>query len=242
MRLLELRREINNMKKFLVCLMCCFGIFTLCSATSTVGDVYLNEFDIFVNGEYYSPNLPILNYQGRTYLPLNEFGSITSNSVNFSNNSIYVVPNDKDLFYIYKYLDDARDNITTMNECISQAMGDYLDTFYSGTGKDAAKSFLKAYNNAETKNSNLMNTKTTFTNLCLRQNILNQYSINEFYSDMDKLHEEYNDLERKISNGLNSNKLVDVTSTYGDALDILFDLQGQIDGLKKQIYNTIYDL
>lgn len=81
------------MKKFLVCLVCCFGIFTLCSATSTVGDVYLNEFDILVNEQSYSSALPILNYQGRTYLPLNEFGQLTKAEVKFQNNTIVVSPN-----------------------------------------------------------------------------------------------------------------------------------------------------
>jgi hypothetical protein len=219
---------------------------TTFNVIKTTYPVKINNQDI----SNFASGWPPFIYEDITYIPLTSYLVNALNlKLNFNNvegldlsAQFYDTSKEKDLFYAYKYLDDARDNITEMNEYISQAMGDYLDTFHSGSAKKAAESFITAYNEVEANNSNLMSKKTTFTDICLSRNILNQYEINEFYNDMEELHKEYNNMKRKISNGLNSKKLVDVTSTYGDTLDILFDLQKQIDGLKNKIYNTIYGL
>lgn len=60
------------------------------ASTLVTGDVYFSSYPIFVNGKYYSTTNPVLNYNGRTYLPLNELGSALGGSVTFNNNAIYV--------------------------------------------------------------------------------------------------------------------------------------------------------
>ena len=131
------------MKKFLVCLMCCLGIFTLCSATSTVGDVYLNEFDILVNGEEYSPTLPVLNYQGRTYLPLNEFGQLTKSEVKFENRTIIVNPNitNQVAFSLYAWCTELLEKTDTYTD-LRSTLGSYS---YTGVTDDSIYNSMKEH-------------------------------------------------------------------------------------------------
>jgi len=70
------------------------GIITTCGvsiASSLVtGDVYFSSYPIYLNGSYYTTTAPILNYNGRTYLPLNELGTALGSTVTFNNNTIYI--------------------------------------------------------------------------------------------------------------------------------------------------------
>lgn len=85
------------MKKFDLKSMC-IGIVTgsllfggIVGASTLITDnVYLNKYAVTVDGNAYTPNLPILNYAGSTYVPLKEFGTITGATVTFSNNTIVV--------------------------------------------------------------------------------------------------------------------------------------------------------
>lgn len=62
----------------------------LAFANNMVSDVYYSSFPITVNGQAYASEMPILSYQGRTYLPLREFGNATGVNVDFQNNTILV--------------------------------------------------------------------------------------------------------------------------------------------------------
>ena len=69
------------------------GVITTCgiglAANVAVNGVYFNQYPIYVNGSYYSPRDPALNYNGRTYLPLNEMGTLLGGDITFNNNAIY---------------------------------------------------------------------------------------------------------------------------------------------------------
>lgn len=87
--------------------------------SSMISDVFISQFPILVNGKSYSSQLPILNYQGRTYLPLREFGDATNINVDFRDNTIIIDNygfNNKiyflyDAFWIQKRLADIDKNI-----------------------------------------------------------------------------------------------------------------------------------
>jgi hypothetical protein len=64
--------------------------------STLVTEVYLSKFPVKVNDMAYSPIMPVLNYQGRTYLALREFATITDNTVDFSNNTILVNCSEKE--------------------------------------------------------------------------------------------------------------------------------------------------
>lgn len=70
------------------------GVITTCgigvAATVAVNGVYFSQYPMYVNGSYYSPINPALNYNGRTYLPLNEIGTLLGADISFNNNAIYV--------------------------------------------------------------------------------------------------------------------------------------------------------
>ena len=45
---------------------------------------------VTVNGKTYNADMPVLNYQGRTYLALRELGTVTGNEVDFVDNNIII--------------------------------------------------------------------------------------------------------------------------------------------------------
>ena len=53
-------------------------------------DVFISNFPISIDGQTYTPQMPVLNYQGRTYLPLREFGTATNNEIDFKDNTIII--------------------------------------------------------------------------------------------------------------------------------------------------------
>lgn len=60
------------------------------ASSLVAGDVYFSSYPIYLNGSYYAPTTPVLSYNGRTYLPLNELGTILGSTVTFNNNAIYI--------------------------------------------------------------------------------------------------------------------------------------------------------
>ena len=70
------------------------GVITTCgigvAATVAVNGVYFSQYPIYVNGSYYNPENPTLNYNGRTYLPLSEIGKLLGGEISFNNSVIYV--------------------------------------------------------------------------------------------------------------------------------------------------------
>lgn len=86
------------------------GIIATCgvsiASSLVVGDVYFSSYPIYLNGKYYTSTSPVLNYNGRTYLPLNELGTALGSSVIFNNNTIYINSNNYDNSYNNNYYDD----------------------------------------------------------------------------------------------------------------------------------------
>jgi len=81
-----------NLKSMLVGVIVGAGLFGGVVGASTLvsGDVYLSPFPIMANGKSYTATLPILNYNGSTYVPLKELATLTNTDVSFSNSTIYI--------------------------------------------------------------------------------------------------------------------------------------------------------
>lgn len=118
-----------------ICLTCGIGV----ASTVAVQNVYFSSFPIYVNGKYYSSTNPVLNYNGRTYLPLNEIGTALGGSVTFNNNTIYVSS------YGNSYVDSSGDrdkvyNFTqTSEEDISIEKGE-SEEYYVSLSRYGARS------------------------------------------------------------------------------------------------------
>lgn len=110
------------------------GVLATCgvsiASTLVAGDVYFSSFPIYVNGSYYTSSSPILNYNGRTYLPLNELGTVLGANVTFVNNAIYINTNSD--------LNDGNYE-TSKKEDIEIEKGE-SDTYYISLKKYGAKS------------------------------------------------------------------------------------------------------
>lgn len=110
------------------------GVLATCgvsiAATLVAGDVYFSSYPIYVNGSYYTSTSPILNYNGRTYLPLNELGTVLGSSVKFVNNAIYVNTNNN-------WNDDNYDELR--EEDFELEKGE-SDTYYISLAKYGARS------------------------------------------------------------------------------------------------------
>lgn len=61
--------------------------------TTQLKDVYLSPFKIILNGAEYSNEMPVLNYEGRTYLALRELGTVLGNNIDFIDDKVII--NDK---------------------------------------------------------------------------------------------------------------------------------------------------
>lgn len=59
-------------------------------ASEMLSNVYISQFPIQLNGQNYVAEMPVLNYQGRTYLALREFGTVTGNEIDFKDNTIII--------------------------------------------------------------------------------------------------------------------------------------------------------
>lgn len=120
------------MKKYLITLMVLFTIVgTLTFASSVVEDVYHSTFPITVNNQKYVSEMPILNYQGRTYLPLREFGNTTGVNVDFKDNTILIDTYKKDDMFVANtttyYVLSNLSSINENNEHLISLYYDFLD-------------------------------------------------------------------------------------------------------------------
>ena len=59
-------------------------------AGTLIKKVYFSGFPIYVDGEEYSSQNPILSYQDRTYMPLREFAEMLGVKVDFEDGKIYL--------------------------------------------------------------------------------------------------------------------------------------------------------
>ena len=77
------------MKKVLFLLICLVFILSICFAEQ-LQEVFVSVYPIKINGSDYTPQMPVLNYQGRTYLALREFGTATNNGIDFVDETILI--------------------------------------------------------------------------------------------------------------------------------------------------------
>lgn len=79
------------MKKFYLSFFIAFSMFsTIVYAGNLVKKVYFSPYPIKINGEEYSSEMPILQYQERTYVALREFSEMVDVEVEFINNEIII--------------------------------------------------------------------------------------------------------------------------------------------------------
>lgn len=85
------------MKKGLATLLVIVVLFATVFASSDTFTLVRSEYPIYINGsEFDTGDLPPLNYEGNTYLPLRKVAEATGNDVDFVNNQI-VLNNSKNL-------------------------------------------------------------------------------------------------------------------------------------------------
>lgn len=82
------------MKKFWLSF---FAVFTMISTVVYAGNlvkkVYFSPYPISIDGEEYYSEMPILQYQERTYVALREFSEMVGVEVDFANNQIIIKTN-----------------------------------------------------------------------------------------------------------------------------------------------------
>lgn len=123
------------------------------ASTLVTGEVYFSSFPIYVNGSYYTASSPLLNYNGRTYVPLNELGTMLGANVNFANNTIYLNSNNN-------YYDDYNnyyDSTQTYEEDLEIEL-DESEKYYVSLARYGARSAT-----VTTTNSCVKVNKTKFT-------------------------------------------------------------------------------
>ncbi len=82
----------------------------------------------------------MLNYQGKTYVPLSEFGGLTNSNVSFNNNTVFINSNNYDSYYNYPSYSQTNSREDMEIEV------DEKDTFYVNLNKYGAKSANISYN------------------------------------------------------------------------------------------------
>ena len=60
------------------------------ASTLVTGNVYFNPYKILLNGKEHITNLPILNYNDSTYVPLRELATLTGSKVDFKDSKIII--------------------------------------------------------------------------------------------------------------------------------------------------------
>lgn len=79
------------MKKIFVSFILLFAMFsTVAYAGNLVKKVYFSPYPILINGEEYSSEMPILQYQERTYVALREFSEMVDVHVDFKDDVIII--------------------------------------------------------------------------------------------------------------------------------------------------------
>lgn len=122
------------------------------TASTYLSGVYLNKYPIYANGNSYNPTLPLLNYQGRTYVPLSEFGTLTKSNVRFTNNTIYVESSDYNYNYNYNYNNTYNPNYNYKNNYSELDLEiNETETFYVNLNKYGAQNATINYNGSDIK-------------------------------------------------------------------------------------------
>ena len=91
------------MKKFWLSFFVVFSmISTVVCAGNLVKKVYFSPYPIKIDGEEYSSEMPILQYQERTYVALREFAEMVNVEVSFLNNQIIIKTSEEDIEIFYE--------------------------------------------------------------------------------------------------------------------------------------------
>lgn len=85
-------------------------------ASNTIADVYLNEFNLKVNGDDYTPSLPLLNYEGRTYIPLSNVAELSKLQLRFESPNIFITNQTPEVFYLYETMNTLKNCIVSISE------------------------------------------------------------------------------------------------------------------------------
>ena len=134
------------MKKFWLSFFVVFSmVSTIVYAGNLVKKVYFSQYPIKINGEEYSSEMPILQYQERTYVALREFAEMVDVKVDFINNEIIinsksneVKEEEKQIEQIYTEIENETENNEVKNKNV---------VYISKTGKKYHK--LSNCNSAE---------------------------------------------------------------------------------------------
>ena len=191
------------------------GVLVTCgvsiASTLVAGDVYFSSYPIYLNGNYYASTTPILNYNGRTYLPLNELGTAIGASVTFNNNAIYISS------YGNNYNDNYNNNYytQTIEEDIEIEKGE-SEEYYISLAKYGAKSATISGANSYVKVN-----KTKFTasgDLRLTGSKVGDATIRITYNtgDVEKLYVEVLEDEEEYEDEVN----MEVGDTYKVHIDL----------------------
>lgn len=80
----------KEIKGFILGSICTLILTGLVYGSTQIANVYLSPFSIKLDGNKYNSEMPVLNYQGRTYLALRELGTVLGNEIDFKNDEIII--------------------------------------------------------------------------------------------------------------------------------------------------------
>lgn len=129
------------MKKLFISFLCAFTMFsTIVYAGNLVKKVYFSPYPILIDGEGYSSEMPILQYQERTYVALREFSEMVDVNVDFKEGVIIIETKEK-LKNNFEKIDETKENIQENENRIDERIEDISSNsnskivYVSKTGK-----------------------------------------------------------------------------------------------------------
>lgn len=200
------------------------------TASTLVYEVYLNSYPIYANGNLYNSTLPLLNYQGRTYVPLSEFGNLTKSNVRFVNNTIFVESSDYN--YNQNYAPNYNQNPNYYpNQNYSEITLDIdnTDSFFVNLNRYGASSANINYNNEYIKLSKAYLTYSEAVNITGRKEgkatimiTYNTGDVEYVYVNIEDDEEEY-EYEFKVELGAKKTHTIDLEEYDADKATLYYD-------------------
>lgn len=127
------------MKKVVVLFFALFTMFsTIVYAGNLVKKVYFSPYPILIDGEEYSSEMPILQYQERTYVALREFSEMVDVHVDFRDNVIIIETKEdvkNNLGKTEGIREDINDEQNKIVESEESSTGNSKIVYVSKTGK-----------------------------------------------------------------------------------------------------------
>lgn len=243
----------EKLKFLIIGFVVCFAFGGIVYGASQVLDVYYSEFPITIDGYDYSPTMPVLNYQGRTYLALREFGNATGTNVDFVDNTITIDNYKKDGLYNMVIdniiIVDSLSRINDTTNYISHSLALYYDAsnFFSLEVKEAL-----GYDATSTENIDspikltyrYINYLREATDLLLKNAIY--ANKNEDTVDIDKIKSFNTKIERCIQDTeifLNRAYTYSLSNYWDiEIMNEYFNINKQVNDLIDELYNIIGEL